>query len=394
MAVISRGENQQLSKFHNRGLILKLICTNKGITRVQLTEMTNLAKMTITNIVTELIRSGVITEGIEKMNDNVGRNPIILEISTKAPKVIGVQITRDSCTAVLSDMQLNIVERYEEKLENENNESLLDKVSLLIRKILQHEENILGIGISSIGQWDVEQGLLMKVIDFWDIHDMPLRDFIEEKFHLPVYVNNDMNASALAEKLYGHGQMYHDFVYVGLTNGIGGGIVTNDEIYQLNNGLAGEIGHISIDYNGKPCACGNRGCLEMYASIPRIEEKLQEAVGQRYTFQQFCSIGNQQEVDQVFKSVMDKLSYALVSVVNMLNCQAIILGHGGYLIPDRYIRYLEENVNSKKVFKRGEVRVIKSSFSDEASLYGSICCVLNVLFEGKLLENLNELQNQ
>ena len=101
----------------------------------------------------------MITEGIEKMNDNVGRNPIILEISAKAPKVIGVQITRDSCTAVLSDMQLNIVERYEEKLENENNESLLDKVSLLIRKILQHEENILGIGISSIGQWDVEQGL-------------------------------------------------------------------------------------------------------------------------------------------------------------------------------------------------------------------------------------------
>ena len=103
------GTNQQHAKSHNRGLVLRLICTNSGITRQQITKKTRLTKMTTTNIVSGLIQSGLVTEK-EAKNDHVGRNPTVLAISPSARKVIGVTISRDRADVVLSDLALSIID--------------------------------------------------------------------------------------------------------------------------------------------------------------------------------------------------------------------------------------------------------------------------------------------
>ena len=87
-----------------------------------------------------------------------------------------------------------------------------------------------------------------------------------------------MNASALAEKLYGNGRNISDFVYIGVTNGIGSGIISNDNLFAGEMGFSGEIGHTTINYEGPKCACGNTGCLELYASIPEIEKQANDAI--------------------------------------------------------------------------------------------------------------------
>lgn len=378
------GSNQKLSRNLNRGIVLKLICTNRNISRIELAKRTGLTRATISNIVNELMDNHLIVEGEEDKNDNVGRNPTALQIASSAPKIIGVMISRRNVTVILSDMKLTVLQEYQEKLRNETNESLAEKICAYIRVILDKEPGAVAIGVAAIGQWDVDNGRLASVVNFGSVKNLQLKAILQEKFGLPVYINNDMTAAALAEKYYGYGKPLHDFVYLGITDGIGCGIVTNNEIYQMNSGLIGEIGHMGINYHGETCPCGNRGCLELYASVPKIVDKLRDVTGLGYNFRQFCDHPASQEEENVFYDSLDRISYALVSVVNLLNCEAIIIGHEGYFLPDRYIEYLEKNINAAKISKDVHVGVMKTAFEQRTPLYGSICCVLKDIFTGDI----------
>ena len=121
------GSNQKLSRNLNRGIVLKLICTNRNISRIELAKRTGLTRATISNIVNELMDNHLIVEGEEDKNDNVGRNPTALQIASSAPKIIGVMISRRNVTVILSDMKLTVLQEYQEKLRNETNESLRKK---------------------------------------------------------------------------------------------------------------------------------------------------------------------------------------------------------------------------------------------------------------------------
>lgn len=376
------GTNQQHAKTHNRGLVLSLICTNTGITRQQITKKTRLTKMTTTNIVSELIQSGIVTE-TEAKNDHVGRNPTILAVSPSARKVIGVTVSRDRVDVVLSDLALSIMEQRTQFLETESNESLLEKIKQLIVSLGCSMDEVIGIGVASIGQWDIRKRQLISIVNFGRVRELNIGEELEKTFHCPVFVNNDMNAATMAERMFGNGKDLTDFVYLGITNGIGAGIVTDGRMYQQSSGLAGEIGHMGIDPNGKKCQCGNRGCLELYASVPVMEKKLRETTGLDLSFERFCNLPLTPAVNEVFSDICEKIAYAMVSVVNLLNSQAVIIGGEGYYLPEAYVRYTEKLINEMK-YSPMEIRVLKTAFGLNTSLYGSVCCVLNQIFAGNL----------
>ena len=379
----SAGTNQQYSKFHNRGLVIRLICTNAGITRQLITKSTGLTKMTTTNIVSDLIQNGIVSE-TEARNENVGRNPAVLTISPTAPKVIGVTISRTKLDVVLSDMALGILEHRAKALDIEDNQSLLLKIEELINSLDCDLDSVLGIGVASIGQWDILQRKLISIINFGKVKELEIGRELEQKYGRPVFVNNDMNAATMAERLFGNGRDLADFIYLGITNGIGAGIVTNGHMYQHSSGFAGEIGHMGINPNGKECLCGNRGCLELYASVPVMEHRLREVTGLDLSFDRFCSLPITPEVNEVFLDVCEKISYALVSVVNLLNSQAIIIGNEGCYLPERYTKYMEKLINEMKYAPMENVRVLKTAFPLNTSIYGSVCCVLNEVFTGNM----------
>lgn len=382
------GDNQQRLKLRNRSLILQLICTNENISRVQLTKMTHLTKMTVTNIVSELIEQGFVREVELESNDSVGRNPVGLDIAYSAPKIIGIQISRDACTAILSDFKLKNCTRKKIPLKNETEKTLLRKVDKLVDACLREDSNIFAIGISAIGQLEVQSGVILQPTNFFGLKNIPLGPHLREKFGLPVYIDNDMNASALAEKLFGAAREYSDFIYMGITNGIGAGIITNGRIFQ-NGGYAGEIGHLSINFNGPVCECGNHGCLELYTSIPELERQLREKTGKKLSFKQFCKQYDRPEVDQVLTDAMEKIGFALVSSTNMLNPQAILIGHDGALLPNKYIKMLEQEVNTRKVSREYfKIPVSKPYYGTLSPLFGSVCCVLTHIFDGDAISDI------
>jgi predicted NBD/HSP70 family sugar kinase len=381
------GMNNQNLKYKNRGLLLKLICTCEEPSRIYLSQITGLTKMAVTNIITELMDQGYVTESAASRNSSVGRNPITLVPAPTAPKILGIHLSRDGCTAGLFDLKLRVLAEETESFHGETQESVFEKLFRVTDGLFAKEKNILGCGVSVIGPLDAASGTVLNPPNFFGIKNLPLAQLLRERYHLKVMVNNDMNCAALAEKLYGAGKLFHNFLYVGISNGIGSGMITEDMLYQNSSGFVGELGHISIDYHGEACGCGRLGCLECYISTPVILERLQKATGWELSFQEFCQKADDLRVDGILTDMVLKLSYALVNQVNMLNPQAIFIGHEGTFLPDCYLDLLRNEVNQKKFSPTYlKVQVEKSPFGFYAPLYGSVCIVLDRLFESGKLE--------
>ena len=143
---------------------------------------------------------------------------------------------------------------------------------------------------------------------------------------------------------------------------------------------------MSVDYKGIHCECGNFGCVENYASTNVICSRAQAATGRRMTFEECCRYSEEAVIDQILKDAIDKLCSCLVSVSNLLNPEAIIMGHESVKLPDRYLTRMEEYINRYKLSEGYDhIQILKPHFGEESQLVGAACNVLSKVFEGELL---------
>jgi glucokinase len=139
-------------------------------------------------------------------------------------------------------------------------------------------KDITGIGIGSPGPLDIPKGMLIDPPNLPTWRNVPLRQILQDRLGAPAYLENDANAAAIGEYLYGAGQGTRNMIYVTVSTGIGGGLILDGKIYHGVSGSAGEIGHMTIMPRGPHCGCGNRGCLEALASGTAIAREGQELV--------------------------------------------------------------------------------------------------------------------
>ncbi|MBQ7925104.1 MAG: ROK family transcriptional regulator [Lachnospiraceae bacterium] len=382
-----RGINNDNLKRENRGIVLKLIATGECTTRIELAKETGLSKMSVTNIVTEFMEEEIVRESNTELIKGQGRNPICLCISEKAPKLIGLFVHRGQCIAVLCDIQLHILKRAVIEYGELDEQALLQAMFSVIDQVMPLEERILGIGVGAVGPVDIQKGMILNPPNFYGIRDFAVTKPLQDRYELPVYLDSQYNCAALAEKYFGIGKDYKDFAFVGITNGIGSGVVSNDMLLRNSHGLTSELGHVSIYWQGEQCSCGNKGCLELYAGVRRIEKKYQEQTGRKDSFPVLCKRSeaeNLSAMDGVFRQMMEQLSCGLVGMVNLVHPGAIIIGHEGVHIPEHYLKYLEELVNTQKLSGNYRQIVVKKSyFGEDAHLLGCACTVLNKVFEGE-----------
>lgn len=392
-----KGLNNTNLKQENRGLVLKKIATGECTTRIELAKNTGLSKMSVSNIVGEFIDRKIVSEQETEKTEGQGRNPITLTITEKAPKVLGLNIHRTECVAVCSNLKLEVLKIAKIPLTDENSKDFFGLIFRLIDEVMEGEawKNILGIGVGSSGPIDIENGIILKPPDFHGLHDLEITSTLQEHYKCPVYMESQYNCAALAEKYYGVGRQFHDLLFVGISCGIGSGIIVDDKLYHCANGFTSEIGHVSIDWNGNPCTCGNRGCLETYAGSEVIRNRLNESTGENKSFQEYCQIAactaiqkekteRDMQIHNIFMDMMEKLSCGITSTVNILNSEAVIIGHEGYFIPDYYLQVLEKEMNQKKLSGTyRHVTICKPYFKADAHILGGACIVLSKIFHGK-----------
>lgn len=396
----NKGKNIKNVRDDNRSLILKLICTGQCASRIALSRRTGLSKMTVSNIVADLIKARWLIDGELLSNDSVGRNPVILLPDNNSRRVIGVYISRDKVTVSSITLQAQIFSSHGFPLgAGSTGKSLMDGVVQAIETVFEAEgrDTFVGIGVACIGPLDVDNGVLLSPPDFYGIEGIAIKQILEDRTGLPVILDNDMNAAALAELLYGKGCGCNNFIYLGITNGIGSGIILNGTLFSGSKGFGGEIGHVSIDYDGPVCSCGNKGCLEVYASMPilldRVAEASAEAEGsllhgrQDICFRDVVLAADAD--DRVATEIMDdfcsKVSTALLGAIHILNPDKIFIGHESAQGGDGFARRMEIKLNSRSLFRdHSPVSVQISGFGEISPVIGSGVLYLESFFSGKI----------
>ncbi|MCX6174218.1 MAG: ROK family protein [Ignavibacteriales bacterium] len=241
-------------------------------------------------------------------------------------------------------------------------EQIVKGIRLITNK---KNDKILGIGIGAPGAVKLKKGTVENPPNFPNWGKVHLGNAIKEKFDCDIYVENDANAAAIGEMIYGAGEKFENFIMITLGTGVGGGIIINKKIYRGETGGAGEIGHVTIDYKGPQCKCGSFGCIESYIGnnylIDRVKKQLQsrkDSLLIRLTNNDLNLLTPQlihqaaEDGDDFARSIIVdcglKLGYVLASIVNVLDISTIVIGGGvagfGKLLFDTITYSIKERV--------------------------------------------------
>lgn len=185
---------------------------------------------------------------------------------------IGIDVGGTNIKVGLFDRSMQMIKCLKTLTDKElEAEQMMDLLASLVRQLMADagisEEDVRGVGAAFPSFIDYENGYVVETSNIISLNDLPVRDLLSERLGLPIYLENDANAAALAEHELGAGRGHDHLVYVTISTGIGGALILNGQLYRGMHGMAGEVGHMFIsDTTGYPCSCGVIGCVESIAS--------------------------------------------------------------------------------------------------------------------------------
>lgn len=386
----------------NLSLVVRLIHNQSPLSRAQLAGITGLNKSTVSSLVDELIERGLVYE-TGSNTGGTGRPATLLEINPNAGHIIGVELGVDFVSVAVTDILGNIVWRRredanpaddQEKMINQTLQIVKDAMSIGKRK----NYKFLGLGLSTPGTVDIQKGLLIFAPNLhW--HNVPFVQIFSEQTKLRVFVENDANAAAIGEHLFGTARHTNDFLFVFAGVGIGGGLFLDGKLYRGKNGYAGEIGHspIMAEPSQTVCHCGNRGCWETYANqysiIQRVQARLevkrssiipklmaeQNAPLGIPLIKQAADAGDREAIDSFYEAG-HAMGQGLAGLINIFNPEKIVIG-GPLSIAGEYMLPAIKQTVSQHAMPgiKPQAEIGLSPFGPDASLIGAVAIVVDII---------------
>ena len=313
--------------------------------------------------------------------------------------VVGIDIGGTKLATVLADKDGNILQKVRKPTESEKGpqhavQLLLGMVDEVLNLSGLVREEISGIGVSCGGPLDTKTGIVYSPPNLpgWDA--LPLKDMIESEFHIPTVLENDANASALAETRFGGGRGYDYVLYMTMSTGIGGGIIANGKIYHGANDSAGEVGHQILLPDGPLCGCGKQGCLEALCSGPSIARRAQEAIADQWNTNILKLAGGQidgvrsehvlqaaRNGDALAVALMEETAYymgwGIANLVNILNPQIVLLGTIAVAAGDLLLNPIRRTVAEMAMQRPSEaVKIMPAELGDSIGDLAAISLVI------------------
>ncbi len=376
-------KNLTYLRAQNQGAILKALLLGENVTKQELARRTNLTPMSISYITNDLLEKGILAERRESIKkDSPGRRAVALEIVPKRLLAVGVSISRRHLRCALVDLCGNVWKLCSHRHPPElTAERLTEMIFADLKELLQQvpREHILGIGVSCIGLVDIREKTVAATTDFFGIRAWPIGKLLEEEFDLPCLVVEDMKAAGLAEHYYGAAGNLSDFIYLGITYGLGAGVISNSKLLEGNRGFCGEVGHTTLYHDGKTCGCGNRGCAEMYLSVGAILERMGLE-----DWQEFAMLTEKSSEDPMVRTIARDLSTLLVNIVNIYDTEAVLIGHEGALLSGEFFDGINAEVN-RRIMAR-EVKTVSirpSAIPDKIHALSGAAVIFSRLFGGE-----------
>lgn len=341
-----RGTNLPRMGDFNRSVIFDAIRrAPEGRSRVELVEMTGLSTQTVSNIARRLLDDELIVEAGKTSAAGLGKPRTMLRLNPVGLYAAGVHIDPAVMTFVLLDLTGQVVAHARHRTPDASDPAhVMERIRDLVERLVADSgiarDKIVGLGLAAPGPIDQERGTIVDPPNLHGWHRVPLRDALEDATGLPVLVDKDVTAAAVAETWAGGASGAGSFVFLYLGTGIGAGLVVGDELVRGVSGNAGEIGHIVADPDGPVCSCGLRGCIAVTITpqamveeaerlgVLRADAARESAPEIDAQFDRLCAAadaGNAVAAG-ILDLAADRTAHAVAVITNLLDVDRVVFG--------------------------------------------------------------------
>ncbi len=385
MAKLDVTADQQLVKKMNKTVLLNEIIRSYPISRAKLSEVTGLNKSTVSAQIGALLKEELIFE-IGQGDSSGGRRPVMLVFNQQAGFTIGVDLGVKAINAVLTDLKGNVVESLTTEWAEADQEAepkVRAAIDALLGKMPSSPYGLIGIGVSVPGLINREQQVIFVPNLRPDVTS--LKHGLENRYDVPVNLENEANAGAYGERRFGAGKDHEEMVFVSLGTGVGTGIILHGELYRGEDGFAGEFGHMSIEYNGPKCTCGNRGCWELYASEKVLWDKY--LPGHTVETLQRSLQANEASVLNELQKWCFCVGVGLNTVLNVYNPKVIVI-QSRVIESHPMVLNMIRTAISSRVYAQADhsFELIPSKLSDHASAIGMASLAIEQFLQRRMMQ--------
>jgi predicted NBD/HSP70 family sugar kinase len=365
----------------NRARIVSAVQQRGSLTQIELAGVTGLSPATVSNIVKELTAAGVLHTAHSTRN---GRRALQVTLARGLGVVAGVHFGTRSLRVSLADASMRILADQRMPLAGDHRaDTGLQRAAMLVGELLADvdaaPDELLGVGVGVPAPVDARTGRIATVgmLRGWD--EVDVGAVLETELGAPVHVDNDANLGALAEARSGAAAGHDAVAYLRVSHGIGGGIVLGGRIVHGRSGVAGEIGHVTIDENGPICRCGNRGCLETFAGAGVLLGMLSESRG-HVTLRDVIDAARDGDPGcrRVLFDAGQHLGVATASLCNLVDPEIVVVGgqlaEAGEILLGPMRTVVEQRTVPSVA---GPVQVVASAHGDTAEVRGALALALD-----------------
>ena len=367
----------------NRQIVLNYVREREPISRAEIARESALQRSTVSAIVDDLQHDGLIEE-VGEGESTGGRPPTLLRLRTAGAIAIGVAVTPSATTIATSDLAGRVFSQ-ESFPTDQDSDRTFDEIIGRIRQILDTQDgSIESIGLSLPGLVDPSKGTAIY-IPYFKWRDLPIVQKISSATGLPVTIDNDANAVALAELWFGRPEVSdaRDFILVLVAEGVGTGIVFDGQVYRGERGAAGEFGHMIVGTHAPvPCSCGNRDCWEAFSSeratLARYQKNANLADVDSLTFSDLIdrALGGEAAAEAALIDTARCLGIGISNLIVGISPEAVVVGgdiaRAWPLVEAALTETIEHSV------RRGlpSARILPSTLGESPVLRGALSLVL------------------
>jgi predicted NBD/HSP70 family sugar kinase len=344
----------------NLALVLQAIYDDSQLSRADLARATGLTKVTVSDLVADLIGSGLVLESGTSGMQRPGKPSTLLAFRPEARDILAMDLSaRDQLRGAVLSLRGEPLLTTVRPLDGAVGDDALAAARELAGDLARAATHpVLGLGVGTPGTVNTAGTVLSAPNLHW--HNLPLQQLLHDDLGLPVRVENDANVAVLAERRFAGGA--DDLVRVQLSRGVGAGLLVGGRLVHGAASDAGEIGHVVIDESGSTCGCGKVGCLETWTSVPALTARIAAEPERR---------------DQLLAEAGHRLGLALAPVVGMLGLAHIVVGGPGEIATDALLDAARECIADRTRSEfRPELELTASSLGADAVLLGAAALVL------------------
>ena len=375
------GLNMTQVKKKNRFSILNCICEMGPVSRKDIAEKTGLTPAAVTQICAGFMEQGLLFEiGQTVESKGAGRKKVLVDINYDYAYILAVSIEQEQTTVALTNMKGD--PEHIEVLNtrtSENPEGLLMEIANVCRNLLakkeRYQKKLAGVSVSIAGIVNKETGSSVHAYGIWQ-EEVPVCEILSKELGCTVRIENNVNAFAMAELLYGMGKAHDNLLVIKWGPGVGSTIIIDNKVYEGRHAKAAELGHFIVERNGNLCNCGRRGCLETKVSYRVLAEKKKfqpKEFGNVYR----AALKNGEE--EIYEEAMDLFARTIVNSITILAPNRVVLC--GSLFADATIRNRLIEYCKKYDSHYDESRIYYSNLASKEDYIGAVAAfVQNEIF--------------